>query len=402
MTKTKILLITAWFPPTKGVAVNRMESFVEYLSSDNDVTVLTLGERDVVLNNDNGVVHYIGGSSFWNKIKHKQSDGKFLHHLKSLINVLTARLGVSSYGAWKRKALKRGLQLNGQESFDILISSYAPVEAHEIAYEMKLASPDLIWIADMRDEMSGNPFASENERSKLRQKEKQFAPFVDVITSVAEPILNEFKTLMPEVKEFIEVRNGYNHNVQPKSNFNEVYTIVYAGTFYGKRKPDYFFQSIQELLKDGDIGDDIKFKFLGTNHNFTIPAELERFVEFIPPLPYKDAIEEMAAADCNLMVNPPLGTKGQFSGKIFDYASVQKPILAFIDLDDVAADLIRDYNIGIPVGFDDVQGGKEAIRTLYGYWQRKEPYPVKRERIGELHRKFQVEKLNSFIRNLKQ
>lgn len=396
----KIALISVWFPPTKGVAVNRMEAFANFLGSDHDVTVITLGDSDTSEYRSFGRVFYISSNVVWRKIKHKQTDGKLLHRIKSLFNLVAYRIGLSPYRSWEKRALKLAENLHLEGSFDIVISSYAPIEAHDVAYKLKLKYPQIEWFADMRDEMSGNPFEQDSIKRKLRKKELLYSKHITLLTSVAEPILEEFKVLMPDVPNFIEVRNGYNHNVLPKQNFNRKFTIVYAGTFYGKRKPDSFFQGIMNLLDKGEIDTDICFKFIGTNRNFNIPSQVLPFVEFVPQLSYLEAIELMAEADCNLLINPPLGTKGQYSGKIFDYVSVQKPILAYVDLNDVAAELINDYKAGIAVEFDDVEAGERAIQTIYRGWKERIPYAVDRDRTHELHRKYQVQKINTFITSL--
>lgn len=401
MSKKRIVLISVWFPPTKGVAVNRMEAFADYLGSENDVTVITLGEQDQVAERKFGEVHYIENNPIWRRIKHQQSDGKLLHHAKSLVNLLAHRFGLSPYKSWKKRAEKLAVELHRKKAFDIVISSYAPIEAHEVAYSLKLKSPELMWFADMRDEMSGNPFEQESVKQKLRKKELLYGKHITLLTSVAAPIVDEFKVLMPDVKHFLEVRNGFNHTIEPSHNFNDKFTIVYAGTFYGKRKPDIFFEGIKNLRDRGEIGEDILFKFIGTSHNFNIPDQLRSFVEFVPQLSYLEAIKMMAEADCNLLINPPLGTKGQYSGKIFDYASVEKPILAYVDLQDVAAELIREHNAGIAVDFDDVKGGEKAIKELYELWKQKREFPIKKEKSRELHRKYQVQKINEFIQTLK-
>ena len=43
---------------------------------------------------------------------------------------------------------------------------------------------------------------------------------------------------------YLEVRNGFDHELKAFDHFNPVFTFTYAGTFYGKRKPDTFFQAL--------------------------------------------------------------------------------------------------------------------------------------------------------------
>lgn len=400
MKKAKIVLLTVWFPPTKGVAVNRMAAFAQYLGEDFDLEVVTLGEKDESTQREFGRVHVIKSASIWSKIAHKTTDNKLIHHAKTVLKIVLYKLGFTPYRSWQRKAAASLEKLYAHEPFQLLISSYAPEEAHEAAYQFLSKHPEVRWIGDMRDEMASNPFLKEGAKAKLKRLEQKYLSRMDAITTVSLPILEDFKEVMPGLKHYVEIRNGYDHSVEVRTNFNMRFTVVYGGTFYGKRKPDLVLKAVVQLLEAGKIERDILFRFVGTNHNFHIPSALADLVEFIPQVPYQQAIEIMAEADCNLLINPPLGTKGQFSGKIFDYISVQKPILAQVDLDDVAAELIREHRAGIPCEFDDVEALEAAFLELYGYWKRKESYPMAREKREELHRKFQVEKMKALIQQI--
>ena len=400
MAKQRIALVTVWFPPNNGVAVNRMQAFARYLGEDFYVEVFTLGDQHKSEERDFGDVHYLRAASIWKKIAHRTSDFKLLHHSKTVLKIALTKMGLSPYKSWKKQAVKCLENRHREDPFSLIISSYAPVDAHEVALEVVQKFPEIKWITDMRDEMGSNPFLLEQDREKLRNKELAFLPHVTALTTIALPILEDFKRVMPDLQAYVEVRNGFDHSVLPRDNFNTKFTMVYAGTFYGKRKPDTLFTAIESLLKAGKIDRDFCFRFIGTNHNFHIPPSLTEFVEFVPKTPYLEAIEMMANADCNLLINPPLGTKGQFSGKIFDYISVEKPILALVDLKDVAAELILHHHAGIPVEFTDIEGAEKAILELYGFWKRREKYPIDTEKTPELHRKFQVEKLKQLIHQL--
>ena len=402
MTKKRIALLTVWFPPTNGVAVNRMKAFANYLGDNFIVEVFTLGDRDEKKETTFGTVHYYSSKSILNKIKHKNSDGRLLHNLKSLVNIIASRLRLSQLKTWKKKVNKNFKQIHTKNPFDIIISSYAPVEPHDIAVELCKEFCELIWIADMRDEMSSNPFSSASDKKFLKKKEASYVNYLSGLISVSKPILEDFKEIYPSLNNFEEIRNGFDHDFVPSYHFNSEFTIVYAGMFYGKRKPGLFFEALLSALKKNRIKPDFKIKFIGTTRNFSIPVEIEDHIEFIPPVCYLEAIKEMSMADCNLLINPPLGTLGQFSGKVFDYLSVEKPILALVDTKDVAAELIRDHNGGIATDFFSVEDIENGLCEIYNYWKRKEVFPVKRNKTNELHRKFQVEKLERFILNILQ
>lgn len=397
--KERIALVTVYFPPQQGVAVNRMSAFAKYLSEDYEVEVFTLGKENITVS-DKQLIHYNATPAIFDKVQHKQSDSKVLHHFKTLLNIIMIYLGISKYRSWSKKSRKQLLKRHQENPFDVVISSFAPVEAHEVAFLLKKDHPSVFWIADMRDEMSRNPFALKRVRHKLRKKELHYQNYIDVLTTVSEPILSDFKLLMPGVKSFEVVRNGFDHSRVPSHFRNDRFTMLYAGTFYGINKPDRFLEMIDSLLQENKI-EDFRIRFLGTSRNFTIPKSVEPYIEFVPKVTYEEAILEMDRADCNLLFCPPFETKGRYTGKVFDYISVEKPILALIDTEDVASDLILDINAGKVGDFYDMEKAKENLLTIYNQWKSKVEHSFDSEKVKGLHRKVQVEKIKTLISNRK-
>lgn len=400
MTRKRIALISVWFPPKNGVAVNRMKAFAEYLGEDYELEVYTEGDSLTTKNEDFGTIHYIPISSFWKKIKHKNGENKLIHKFKSALKIISIRLKVSEYSKWKKKMFTQIKACHEEKPFDVIISSFGPVEPHEIAFDVKKMFQDLVWIADMRDEMSQNPFALESAKKELEKKEQMLAPEIDAVTTVSAPIADMFKDIFPNVKYVEEVRNGYNHDLTPSNNFNERFTMVYAGTLYGKNKPGIFFECVVELLEEGQLQNDIHLRFVGTNHNFSIPQRLKEFVEFTPKVPYMQAVEYMRTADCNLLFHVPVPQRGRYSGKLFDYLSVEKPILAMVDKTDVAAELIEEHQCGRSADFYDKAEIKQELLAIYSNWKKRERWPVRSEKTKTLHRKHQIDRLKKLIEEI--
>ena len=397
MRRKRIALISVWFAPNSAVAVNRMNAFAKYLGTSYELEVFTLGKTTRTEQKEFGTVHYFSTSKLMDKLEHSSSDGKLIHFFKTALNVVASKLGVSKYDTWRKKTVKALLKRQMESPFDIVISSYAPIEPHDIAFEIKQKYPKVKWIADMRDEMSKNPFISVRVKAKLEQRELKFANEIDALITVSEPILEDFKTIFPKVSHFEEVRNGYDHNVLPSKEFNDKFTIVYAGTFYSSNKPVLFFKQLEALIRSGEIGRDIHLKFVGTHKNFDIPSLIVPFVEFIPKVEYIKAIEFMRNADCNLIQCPPFDTKGRYTGKLFDYLSVERPILGLLDKEDVAAELIWEHQAGFVADFHNEEEIRKALLDAYGLWKNKEHLPIKSDKTKELHRKHQVDKLKQLI-----
>lgn len=393
-----IALVTAWYPPRKSVAVNRMQAFANYLSKDRfKLSVITLNENNAPLyeKTEFGEVYREMDTQLIPFLKNKQGENKILHTSKVIWNVLLLKLIRFPHQSWMKRVEKRLEIIHQDQPIDLIISSFSPIEAHLATFNFLEKYQRVKWIADMRDEMSTNGQINNQTRKLLQKAEIKINSRAQAITTVSDPILQDMKHIMTTIREFVEIRNGYDHELAPSRNFNSVFTIIYAGTFYGPRKPHTFFEGLKIFLSTHAV--DFKIQFLGTHYNFHIPSEFESNCEFIPPVDNNKAIELISKSDASLLILPEVESKGVFSGKIFDYISVQKPIIAAVDPTDVAADLIREQRAGFVADFNAPDEIAIAIENAWKIWNDKSYLPVDEAKVKTLHRKHQVKLLEDLI-----
>jgi hypothetical protein len=67
-----------------------------------------------------------------------------------------------------------------------------------------------------------------------------------------------------------------------------------------------------------------KFICAGASRNFSIPPDFKKNVEILDRVSQTESLKLMAAADLNILIQPPTGRMGVYTGKIFDYLSVNK------------------------------------------------------------------------------
>lgn len=399
----RIALITTWFPPQQSVATNRMLAFAEFLSLDYEVEVFALMQETKSIKwNKNVNVHYNAANNLFDFLKDKQSDGRIYHKFKVATRIVLSKFIKNPLEKWQISTFNQLKKIHSLNPFDCIISSFSPQEAHLIAIQFKKEFPNVPWIADMRDEMSENPYIDSKTKQNLLQIEKQINEYADAVTSVSEPILFDFKNSLPKVNYFEEIRNGFNHDfkrAKNTSNKNDVFTLGYFGTFYGKRKPHILLQALSEIYIE-NTGFNFQFEIIGAHKNFEIPTEISTRVHLREPLPYIDAIEKMADFDANIQIHPKSKQKGIFTGKLFDYISVQKPVLAFVDKEDVAAKLLEEFDCGYVAEFSDVQENKKIILEAYNDWHENKMKFASDEQVQSLHRKEQVKKLSQLIKKL--
>jgi glycosyltransferase involved in cell wall biosynthesis len=402
--KQHIAIVCAHFHPMHHIAAQRMNAFVKYLDQERYmITVLTSTNcaPEGISTFEKASVHYLSGSSIIKLRKQTPGMPRWRHHLYSLNNKLVRFFSKSDLPGWERKVLQKLEDIDLHIPIDFILTTFFPLDAHKIGLQFKRSHPTVIWIADMRDEMGQNKLLSPKEQRSLTLIESEIGNYVDIVTSVSKPILDGFRENMPRKEiTFIEVRNGFDHDFSPLGHRNNVFTFCYAGTFYGIRKPDTFFKALLRLKEQGKLPSEWIVRFIGTSRNFSVPSALRKHVEFLGMLPNEEVIHYLQHSDCNLLIHPPTEAKGIFTGKLFDYLSVEQPILALVDVEDVAAELIEECKAGISVDFYSVSNICEAIECLLKRWGNREKFLFETQKIKTLHRHFQVQKLDHVLQEL--
>ena len=396
----RIALITTWYPPVNGIAVNRMKAFVKYLSLNDkfQIDIFSIANEDKIIQEKTNVTNYqFVNHSILNSLKANTNDSYVIHNIKTVFRIISNKIISNKYKDWSKKVLKTLIFNHQSTKYDLIISSYSPEESHLLALQL-VKKFNIPWIADMRDEMSKNPGINAEQKAKLHKIENEINKYASCITSVSKPILDDFRVLCPNVFYFQEIRNGYDHDliIDNQNNIKkDCLKIGYFGTFYGDRKPDNFFKSFL-AIKD-HINQKVEFHFYGVHKNFWIPLELKDHIFIYPGVDYETSIQLMSTMDANLLVLPSGVGKGVYSGKIFDYISSKSPILAFVDEDDVAAQLINDFNCGYVNDFNDIVKGSNSILQWINDLTNDLNKTASEEQILSLHRKNQIKKLEETI-----
>jgi hypothetical protein len=127
-------------------------------------------------------------------------------------------------------------------------------------------------------------------------------------------------------------------------------TIVYTGAIYpGRRDPSPLFEAVRQLGADAD---ELRVRFYGTAPEHVLPlarrAGVERLVEVLPSVPYRESIRCQKAADVLLLLqwNDPL-EQGNVPAKLFEYLAARRPILGLGLVDGVPAGVIRERGAGL-------------------------------------------------------
>ncbi len=398
MMKRKLYILTTYFPPTISIASNRMEAFAKYLNPDFfEVEVVTLAtENSEVESLKNLKIKRLPNTSKLNFQKFSGKETFWFHKLKAAYNRILTYFLRNEHKSWQKAAEKylfNELRVNPEA---ILLASYAPVAPILAAINLKIKFPKIFLITDFRDSMT-NPLvhpALLRYNHKIQTKALQKA---DLILSVSAPILTEFSNILGgQAHKLLEIRNGYDFELAPTTFFNTTFTISYIGTFYGERKPDYFFKALQQFIKK--TNSKLVVQLVGVGNSISIPHEIKDKVQVFPKIEHEQALQMMKQTDALLLLHPRSDYKGVFTGKIFEYLGSLRPIIATVDTQDVAAQLILECKAGFVAEFDQVDQIENAINKAYLLWKNKEKLNFNLELIAQQHRKNQVNILNEALK----
>ena len=382
----KVLIVTYYWPPAGGPAIQRTLKFVKYMRF--------FGWEPVILTVENGEYPAIDpsliqeipdniqvyktrafqlfqlyrmltgkkGNTHNNANVFGQKDTTFVERLAKWIRlnlfIPDARIG------WYAYAIKAAKKIIEQEHIDLIYSSSPPHSLQLIA--QKIAKQNKIkWVADFRDPWSELVHYQSYKRTWLTRKidshfEKSVFRSADRLVAAANDYATCIKTHVDRKIEVIY--NGYDPSdfPKPKSRNTEDFLITYTGELSEDRIPHALLRALSRLEHSN-----IKLQFIG-NTCPELKQEIQQLnlgnkVILKPYMPHIASIAELQQSDLLLLViNQVANGKGIVPGKIFEYLGTRKPILCLGDPTGEAGEIIKTTNSGFCIAHHN----EEEIFTL--------------------------------------
>lgn len=189
------------------------------------------------------------------------------------------------------------------------------------------------WSPNLRSGFGGSkPVAPEKIIKKAVVWEKLIYKYCQQFWTVTDGMRDAYKQVFNEDTKITVVINGHNIDIEKidknkSGKVNEKLTYVCLGKFaeYGKKRAEL---ALAKLKSENEaINQDYVLEFIGSNEDIMRPIVnrlgMEHNVEFIPRMPYDEAIQRAASADIGISLlrddNLEHGTK------IFDYIGLGLP-----------------------------------------------------------------------------
>ncbi len=423
MAALKILYIACFFPPLGGVASLRSLKNVKYLTQlGHQVQVLTARTALVRRPKDQALLSDLPTSvKIWRAF---YPDISWLYkllwglRLNALVRFFQQRLLIPDDAVLWRPFAQGMLHRIMRHNQDIRVAviSSGPPSSLSLGLILKHRY-GIPFICDFRDEWTNSPerinlhYPPTSQNRELVMEARILSAAAG-IAYLSQLMRDNFCRRLPllEGKPSAIISNGFDDSDfagLTASSELEVFRLVYSGSFYDRRQPEPLWQAILGLLSEGGL-DPEKFRVEITGRNtrsfvlgkYTTDPRLKKIVSFSPFLPYADSLKKQMAATALLLFIPSgKNTESVLTGKIFDYLRSEKPILAIVPPQGLAAELVLKAGTGLVADYQDIAGIANNLQKLYDLWQsgRLSELQPDRAYIRQFSRKEQAARLAKLI-----
>ena len=380
----KVLIIANEFPPMGGAGVQRTTKFVKYLR-EFDFEPIVITKEHMGGLSDRSLLQYIPDDIKIYRLKAYD----FINRtgiLKLPMKFIGTRiLSPDSEFFWYYFNRDKVLDIIKKEKIQLIYTTSFPYSSHLMGLYLRKKLNNIRWIVDFRDEWTNNPYHRDSFFKRLKfkaEKKKEIEVtsncdyFVTNTPLMLEGFLKDNKDLH---KNSTFIPNGYDeddfcHALDKRDGENK-FVITYTGSLYGRRNLDEFLDGLKFAIDKKQIDKNrLEIRIVGNIYDKVIEAysksyNLEGVIKSYGYLPHKESIQMLFNSDIILLViGKGKGSRNFYTGKIFEYIRANRPILAIVPEDGVAADVIRETRTGVVVDPEDIVGIKNALVNYYKSW----------------------------------
>jgi len=408
----RALIVSYYFPPAGGGGVQRVLKLCKHLPAFGwDVDVLAPDDPKWVAH-DPGLAAEIPPATVVHRARYRGPSDE-----RPVADVLAGARGIRGvatragiYGrqlllpdprvVWVPDAARAAARIVRERSANVVLTTSPPSSAHMVG-SLVARRTGVPWVADLRDSWLANPHRRYEKRSVRAKRavleamaRRTFAR-VAAMTTVTDTIAEEARALAPPGTPTAVISNGCDFDEfaglrhEPSGRLR----ILHAGFFFGNRSPRPFLEALSRLLADRpELREVIDVRFAGgfrtADREWADALGLGASLRIDGFLPHDQALAAMKNADALLLLIPRSGGLGTsvLSGKLFEYLAAERPVLALVPPEGIAADLLRSTGFARIADPDDVPGIRAQIEDLVEAWKGGElgdrPLPADvRERL---------------------
>ncbi len=396
----KVLVITYYWPPAGGPGVQRWLSFTRYLAEFGFQPVVFIPDdphypiKDESLLDDipEGLPIYrqkiIEPYSLAKTLFGKKADTISSGIIKEESQSWSERLMIWIRGNlfipdarkfWVGPASKKILKIIRDEQIETLITTGPPHSIHLIGLEVKLQT-EIRWVADFRDPWTSIGYHQKlNLGSAAQKKHKRLESLVlnkaDKIITTSQTTRDEFCRIT--TKPITVITNGYESSASMEDiSLDQEFTLSYIGSLLSGRNPTNLWKVISELIDENPgLSKQINIKIVGLIGEDVLKSldqyGLKDHTTLIPYVSHQEARAYQRSSQVLLLLEIDRSEcKGIIPGKLFEYMSAKRPILAIGPVDWEAGHMVENTQTGVYFTHKASETLKRQILEWYELFQK--------------------------------
>jgi glycosyltransferase involved in cell wall biosynthesis len=298
------------------------------------------------------------------------------------------------YVPWARAAARAAARRIEAGGVDALWTTSSPESAHVAGLALKTRFK-LPWVADFRDPWVGRVTYAPPSRwhdRRHRALEAEVVRRADRVTVISEAMAALYRGRYPDVppERIVVLPNGVDADdwlradaAHPSSVDEDAaldrgrFVLLHAGQLAHRPTARTLLEGARRAIAaDPSLAHSLRIRFLGGNEELepgdSLLAALGEVVAIAPSRPHLEALAAMRRADALAL----LGHGGAadsllYTGKIYEYATSGRPILAVVD-EGPAADLLRAAGQNAVIPSNDANQVAALLRGWVAAWRRGE------------------------------
>jgi glycosyltransferase involved in cell wall biosynthesis len=397
----KVLIITYYWPPSGGGGVQRWLKFARYLPEYDWSPVVFTPENPDFDQKDESLLSEVPATvevlhfpiwepyGIFKKLSGKKElkQGQVLEESKSgffskLAIWLRGNLFVPDPRVfWVKPSVAYLSTILRSNNISTIITTGPPHSVHLIGMKLKMQNPGLKWVADFRDPWSRWDILKQFKMmpftwAKHKKLEQQVFKVADRLITVSKSWKDDFRQL--GARRISVITNGFDqHNkCDNKAYPQDEFVMSHAGMLNRLRNPQALWQALEDLLAaDTGFRADFKLRLTGILSKEVLetisrfPYLSERLVTEAS-VPHEQIFEVYRESTVLLLIlNQSENARGHLPGKLFEYISARRPVLALGLPDGDAAEILKEVGLGKTIDWEAETIMKEYIAELYSQWK---------------------------------
>lgn len=429
--RKRILVITYYWPPSGGAGVQRWLKFTKYLPDFGwDPIVFTPENPDFDLKDESlmaDVKDQIEVLRFpiWEpyKIFKKLSGNKTLKQgqiLESQEQSVFKKLAIWLRGNifipdprifWVKPSVQYLESILQSNDIKHIITTGPPHSVHLIGKGLKLKNPSLIWVSDFRDPWSQWSILKKMRISSFVWKkhlklEESVLKMADSVLATGPTAAQEFKALGARKVHFIT--NGFDREdrgAKEGSAKEGKFIVTHLGMLSEDRNPENLWNVLETLCGQPDFYEVFELHLTGILSPEVLRS-INQYSRVNSKLFLKESIPHaevfQAYQESNILIllqTKAEGATSQLPGKLFEYISAKRPILALGVADNDISDILNSTNAGESFDYSGKEEIKRFVSDEFTAWQEGRS-SWKFEDIERFERKRLTSELATWLRSL--